>query len=61
MQVRLGVTVLLGQTEIDNVDLIAALADSHEKVVWLNVTVDEVPGVHVFDTGYLACQYLPTC
>jgi hypothetical protein len=51
MEVRLGVAVLLGQTEVDNVDLVAALADAHEDVIWLDVAVDERLGVYVLDTG----------
>lgn len=38
---RLGVTVLLGQTKVDNVDLVTTLANAHEEVVGLDVTVDE--------------------
>ncbi len=29
VEVGLGVTVFLGQTEIDDIDLVAALADTH--------------------------------
>ena len=47
----LGVAVLLGQTEIDNIDLVATLADTHEEVVRLDITVDEGLGVDVFDAG----------
>ena len=49
----LWVPVLLGETEIDNVHLVTALADTHEEVVGLDVTMNEVPGVNVLDTGYL--------
>lgn len=45
-----SITVLLGQTKVDNVDQIALFAQSHEKVVWLHISVDEVLGVDVFDT-----------
>jgi hypothetical protein len=51
VEVRLGIAVLLGQTEIDNVDLVAALANAHEEVVGLDVTVDERLGVDVLDAG----------
>ena len=53
VEVRLGVAVLLGETEIDDVDLVSALADAHEEVVRLDVTVDEVTRVHVFNAGDL--------
>lgn len=48
---RLGVTVLLGETKVDNVDLVATLADAHEEVVGLDITVDEGLGVNVLDAG----------
>jgi len=51
VEVSLGVTVLLGQTKVDNVDLVSTLADSHEEVVGLDVTVDEGLGVNVLDAG----------
>jgi hypothetical protein len=53
VQVGLRVPVLLGQTKIDHVDLVAALADTHEEVVGLDVAVDEVAGVNVLDSGEL--------
>jgi hypothetical protein len=51
VEVRLGITVLLGQTEIDHVDLVAALADAHEEIVRLDITVDEGLGVDVLNAG----------
>jgi hypothetical protein len=51
VEVGLGVTVFLGQTEIDDIDLVAALADTHEEVVRLDITVDEGLGVDVLDAG----------
>ena len=53
VEVCLGVPVLLSKAEIDDVDLVAALANSHEEVVRLDVTVDEVAGMDVFDAGNL--------
>lgn len=50
VEVGLGVAVLLGQTEIDHVDLVAALANTHQEVVGLDITVDEGLGVDVLDT-----------
>lgn len=50
VEVGLGVPVLLGQTEIDNVDLVAALANTHQEVVRLDITVDKGLGVDVLDT-----------
>jgi hypothetical protein len=51
VEVRLGVTVLLGETKVDDVDLVAALANAHEEVVRLDVAVDERLGVDVLDAG----------
>jgi hypothetical protein len=51
VEVRLGIAVFLGQTEIDYVDLVAALANAHEEVVGLDVTVDEGLGVDVLNAG----------
>jgi hypothetical protein len=51
MEVSLWVTVLLRQTKINDIDLVATLANAHEKVVWLDITVDEGLGVDVFDAG----------
>jgi hypothetical protein len=51
VEVGLRVTVLLGQAEIDDIDLVTALADTHEEVVRLDITVDEGLGVDVLDAG----------
>jgi hypothetical protein len=51
VEVRLGIAVFLSQTEIDHVDLVAALANAHEEVVGLDVTVDEGLGVDVLNAG----------
>lgn len=51
VEVRLGVTVFLSETEIDDVDLITTLADTHQKVVRLDITVDKGFGVDVLDPG----------
>ena len=51
VEVSLGVTVFLGQTKVNHVDLVAPLADTHEEVVGLDITMDEGLGVDVFNTG----------
>lgn len=51
MKMRLGVAVLLGQTKINHVDLVSPLADAHQKVVRLDVTVNERLGVNILDPG----------
>jgi len=50
VEVSLGVTVLLGKTKVDNVDLVATLANAHEEVVGLDISVDKRLGVDVFYT-----------
>lgn len=51
VEVGLGVPVLLGETEVDHVDLVAPLANTHEEVVGLDVAVDEALGVDVLDAA----------
>ena len=41
MEMSLGVTILLCETKIDDIDLITSLANAHEEVVWLDIPVDE--------------------
>jgi len=50
VKVGFRVSVLLGKTEVDDIDLVATLPDSHQKVVWLDVAVDKVTGMDVLDT-----------
>jgi len=40
---------LLREAEIDDIDLVAMLADPHEEVNRLDIHVDEVSGVNVLD------------
>ena len=50
VEVGLRVPVLLGKTKVDDIDLVTALANSHQEIVRFNVAVDEVAGVDVLDT-----------
>ncbi|RUP50876.1 hypothetical protein BC936DRAFT_137279 [Jimgerdemannia flammicorona] len=50
VQVGLGIAVFLGETKIDNVDLVTAFADAHEEVVGLNVAMNEVLRMDVLNT-----------
>ena len=43
MLASLGVAEPLRQTEINNVYVVLLLADSNQEVVWLNITMEEVP------------------
>ena len=49
VKVGLRVPVFLGETEVDDIDLVATLSDSHQKVVRLDVAVDEVTRMDVLD------------
>jgi hypothetical protein len=51
VEMSLGVTVFLCETKIDDVDLVSTLANAHQEVIGLDITVDEGLGVDVFDTG----------
>jgi hypothetical protein len=50
MEVSLWVTIFLGKAEINNVDLIAPLPNTHDKIVWFYITVEEALSVDVLDT-----------
>ena len=51
VEVSLGVAVLLGETKVNDVDLVSTLANAHEEVVGLDITVDKRLGVDVLDAG----------
>ena len=46
----LGVSESLGKTEIDNVDVVLLFADTDKEVIRLNISVEEVSGVHELDS-----------
>lgn len=48
-----GVSVLLGQAEVDDVNQVAFLPQSHQEVIGLHVSMDEVFRVDVLDTADL--------
>lgn len=50
VEVGLGITVLLGKTKIDNVDLVSTLPNAHKEVVGLDISVNERLGVDVLNT-----------
>jgi hypothetical protein len=51
MEVSLGVAVLLCETEINDIDLVSPLANAHQEVVWLDITVNEGLGVNILNPG----------
>lgn len=50
----LGVSILLGQSKVNDIDLVASLSNAHEEVVWLDVSVDKVARVNVFNARDLS-------
>jgi hypothetical protein len=50
MKVGLWVPELLCETEINDVDLIATLSNTHKEIVRLDVPMNEVPRVNVLNT-----------
>jgi len=57
VKVSLRVTELLGQSEVDDVDLVATFADAHQEIVGLDVTMNEVARVDVFNArDQLVCK-----
>ena len=50
VKVRLGITVFLGQSEIDDIHLISTLPNAHQEIVRLDIPMNERFGVDVLDT-----------
>jgi hypothetical protein len=50
MEMHLWVPELLHETEINDVDLIAMFANSHEEIVRFDMSMDKVARVNIFDT-----------
>ncbi len=48
MKASLWVRELLGQSEVDDIDLVATFADAHQEIVGLDVMMNEVARVDVF-------------
>lgn len=48
-----GITVLLGQPKVNDVHQVAFLAESHQEVVRLYISMDEVLGMDVLNATYL--------
>ena len=42
----LGISETFGKAKIDYVNIMLLLSDTNQEVVWLDVTVEEVTGVH---------------
>ena len=53
MEMSLLAVELLGETKIDNIELIASFTDAHKGVVRLDVAMNEILRMYVFDSRYL--------
>jgi hypothetical protein len=53
MKMCLGIAILFGKTKINNIDLITTLSNAHQEVVRLDITVNEIFRMDIFDAGYL--------
>ena len=51
--VRVDVPVLLGQAKVDDVDQVALLTQPHQEVVGLDVPMDKVFVMYIFNTADL--------
>jgi len=49
VKMGLGVTELLGETRIDDIDLISMFSNAHEEVVRFDIAINEVSRVDIFD------------
>ena len=57
MEMTLWVAVLLCQSKINDIDLVSTLANAHQKVVGLDIAVNEVLGVDIFNARDLTPYY----
>jgi hypothetical protein len=53
MKVGLGIAILLGKTKVDGIDLITTFSNTHQEVVRLDVTMNEIFRMDIFNAGYL--------
>ena len=49
----LGIAILRGESEVNDVNLVPALADAHQEIVGLDIMVNLLTRVYVLDTGNL--------
>ena len=47
------ISILLGQTKVDDIDEISFFAEAHQKVVRLDITMNEIFAVDIFNSAYL--------
>jgi hypothetical protein len=73
VSVRSGISVLLGEAKVHEVDKVGIFSDTNQYVGWLHILVDDVSSVYILKAGNLdgtyqftrlrrnvLIQYLPT-
>jgi hypothetical protein len=50
MQMGSGVSVLFGQSKINDIDLVSSFAKTHEEIVWLDVSVEDLAFVQMLNS-----------
>jgi len=53
MKMRLGIAILFGKTKVNNIHLISTLSNAHQEVVRLDITMNEIFRMDIFNAGYL--------
>ena len=49
VQMSAGITIFLGQTKVNNMNLVALTPKTHKKVIWLDIAVQKVLAMNVLD------------
>ena len=57
---RTGITILLGQAKVNDVDQVPFLPQAHEKVVRFDITMDEVLGMDILNSTDLQRRWKDT-
>jgi len=53
VEVGFWITIFLCKTKINNIDLVASFADTHQEIVWFDITMYKRFCMDVFDSGDL--------
>jgi len=61
MKVRPGIAILFGEPKVDYIELVGLLTESDEEVLRLDIKVDEVLAVNVFEQGNHLLSYHQHC
>lgn len=51
MEMGLGVTILLGQPKVNDINLVPPLSDTHQEIVRLYIPMNERLGMNILDPG----------